>query len=1134
MQKNQPPRGRRLRPLSAKLLLFMKLTTVLLVVGFLQVSATGLSQDTKVSLRMKNASIAEVLQEIGKKTPYRFAFNNNTLPAGKEINLNVKQQPVSAVLDEVLANTGLHYQLLDEQLIVVSAYSKNQQTRISGKVTDQTGTPLLGVSIRVKHTNTGTVTNEYGRFSLVVPNNAVLIVSYVGFQQQEVNLNGRREINIVLDGIRELESVVVVGYGVQQKSTLTGSVGVVGSKVLTQSPAINASDALIGRVPGLMAIKGSGGPGSSSKLYVRGISGLGSEIGGTTSGRTLDNLDPLTVIDGIPGRKLDDLDPNEIESISVLKDASAVAVYGARGANGVILVTTKKGSKGKTTLNFTSNTTMQRPTRLYKVLDSYNYAMLQNEAYKNEGNYNPAAGRGYTDAELTKFKDGSDPDRYANTDWYNEMLSAYAMQTQYNLSASGGNDKTTFFVSAGYASEGGLFDVVKYSRYNARVNVESQLTKRLTLNVQTAANLSKKRDIATFDADYVIKYALQSPRILPNQFSNGLYNQIPSARGNMYLVSRGANGTYNNTGNMFNGNMSLQYEVPYIKGLFVKGMVGYDKTSAIGKTFSTPYETYILDANGNYTKSTTANTKARLSQTYNDMQLLTAEMSASYKRNWNKHHVNGLLLYNMTDMRTDAMGAVRSNFQSASLPELSLGDPTQASNSGTETQRGRMALVGRFGYDFDSRYMFEFNFRYDGSNIFPKGKQFGFFPSVALGWRISEEQFFRDNIKLINNLKVRGSYGLAGNDGVNPYQFLSTYDVLQGADGGYSFGGANPQYIPGLKESVLSNPSFTWEKARMLNLGLEMGILKNRLTLEADYFRKNTTDILMPRTAIVGAPLGIPLPSENMAQTLSYGVEVQLGYNGQAGKVNYFVRPNLTWMKNKIVRYDQASSVPAWQRLEGKRISLGRPTIGYVADGLYQSEEEIKNGPKPLYDNVKPGDIRYVDIDGDGKITPNDMQLINKGSYPDVIYGLYTGAGYKGIELNILVQGAADVQTLFTGTTAFPFAADGVPVAHHLDRWTPENPNAAFPRMWINNQNNSQTSTYWLRNTAYVRVKNVELSYTLPRNWMKAAGMSNVKVYVSGMNLLTFSAYKYADPEASGAVAYPLMRFYNAGINVQF
>jgi len=263
-------------------------------------------------------------------------------------------------------------------------------------------------------------------------------------------------------------------------------------------------------------------------------------------------------------------------------------------------------------------------------------------------------------------------------------------------------------------------------------------------------------------------------------------------------------------------------------------------------------------------------------------------------------------------------------------------------------------------------------------------------------------------------------------------------------------------------------------------------------------------------------------------------VQIQLGYTGNAGRFNYFVRPNITIMKNKMLQYAEASSVPEWQRLEGNRISLGRPQIGYVADGIYRSEEEIKNGPKPLYDNVKPGDIRYVDIDGDGKITPNDKKLINKGSYPDVIYGLYTGAGYKGIELNILLQGAADVQTLFTGTTAFPFAADGVPVAHHLDRWTPENPNAAFPRMWINNQNNSQTSSFWLKNTSYLRLKNVELSYTLPRKWMNTAGIGNVRVYVSGMNLLTFSAYKYADPEATGLVSYPLMRYYNAGINVQF
>ncbi len=706
------------------------------------------------------------------------------------------------------------------------------------------------------------------------------------------------------------------------------------------------------------------------------------------------------------------------------------------------------------------------------------------------------------------------------------------MQTQHNLSVSGGAEKTRYFASAGYAYEGGLFDLAKFNRYNFRLNLESKVGKNFTFNIQSSGMASKARDMGSFNSDYVIQFAMESPRIYPNQFSNGLYNYIPQARGNMYLMARGDNGTRTTTNNVFIGNVSLQYDVPFIKGLSAKGLLAYDKQNTFGKRWLTPYAAFIRDAAGNYSPANTFPSKPELTETYTQYQTLVAEFSLAYQRSFGDHEISALALFNRTDDQGDNLSAGRTNFSSSALDQLDLGDRTQATNTGNATQRGRIGYVGRLGYNYKARYLMEFNFRYDGSNIFPPGHQYGFFPSLALGWRISDEPFFKRAAPFIPSLKIRGSYGLAGNDAVNPYQFLATYNLVQTTNG-YSFGGTTPQYISGLQESVLPNPDFTWEKTRIGNIGIEATFWKNRLTLEADYFTKHTVDILIPPTQVVASTLGITLPPQNAAEVQNRGVEIQLGYSDRRKNISWRVRPNATFLRNKVLKYAQATSVPEWQRLAGRSVGFSAVT-GYQADGLYQSEDEIKAGPTPLYPNVKPGDIRYVDLNGDNKITPADMSLISKGPYPNILMGADMGVEWKGIELNLLWQGAANVETHFRGTIAWPFAGDGVPAEQHLDRWTPENRDASFPRLWINNQNNSQNSTYWLRNTSYLRLKNLELAYSLPRSILQPAGISQVRFFVSGLNLLTFSSYKYTDPEASSSVAYPLMRYYNAGINVKF
>ncbi|TAM98639.1 MAG: TonB-dependent receptor [Chitinophagaceae bacterium] len=1005
---------------------------------------------------------------------------------------------------------------------------------VHGRVIDSLGNPLAGVSIHIVGTTKGTITDADGAYSLQVAPNAVLEFSNIGYITHKVNVGIQSNIDVVMRTNKTgLSQVVVIGYGTQREVDLTGAVSTISAKEISRDHSvINATDMLEGRIPGLFIMKNGGAPGSGSDMYVRGLS-------------TFNNSSPLVVIDGIPGRSLDDINPNDIASISVLKDAASVAVYGARAANGVILVTTKRGTVGKPEITFSMNMINQRPTQIYKQLNSYQYVTLYNEALKNEDSYNPVVGSGWNDAQVQAFKDGTDPNHYPNTNWYKELISPSIWQSTYNLSASGGTENTKYYLSAGYVNDNGLTPVEGYKRYNLRGNITTTIARNLKLNLDLAGIYTKSHGEAVYGSEYVIGQVYSTSPIRVNKFTNGDYAFVPEQRGSAAQQALGQTGFNDNDNNVVNSNLSLTYDLPWVKGLSVKGLMAYDKMMGFKKSFAKPTDMYSIDASGNYTLVPGYPTAPYLRESYAQDYSITLQGSINYDNYFGSNHVTGMLLYEQSQENTDNFSTRRDNFVSAALAELNLGDPTRVSNSGTGSESARQGVVGRFTYDYKDKYLAEFNFRYDGSDIFPPNHRFGFFPSVSAGWVLSEEPFFKDAVPAVNFLKIRGSWGQLGNDQVNPFQFLSTYSLIGGGSygGGYTFGGTNPTFYQSLNPNVLPNPNFTWERAVMTDVGVDASIWEGLLSIKADYFKKRTKNILAPPSGLTPDVIGISLPDQNSGIVDNSGFEIEITHRNDIGKFSYYISPNISFSHNKVVYFPESSSLPAWQKVSGKPVNFdpangisAQPNpylgqIGYHSVGLYQTKEQIAKGPTPPYSDVAPGDIEYADIDHDGKITANDMEVLDAHFFPGIQYGIKWGCSYGGLELNVLMQGAAEVSAYNTPAN---YGFGYTPGTFLLDHWTPANTNAPYPRLFLNYQNNQETSDYWIVNTAYMRVKNVELGYHLPQSWLHRIGAKQVLITVGGNNLLTFTKFKMFDPESAGQVRDPLMKSYTASLMITF
>lgn len=1088
----------------------MKITGILLFAVIFQLSASTFGQ--KVNMKVKNASFEDVLLEIKEKSQYDFLYSYELLKNAKPVTFSVQNATLAEVLEKCLQNQPFSY-LINKKTITLIAKTETaqQQVNVSGKVTSETGAPLAGVSVRLKGANTGTSTNAEGNYTLNLPNSTgTLSFSFIGYKIKEEDIAGRSTISVsMVPEDNKLNELVVVGYGTQKKVDVTGSVATLKGETLVKAAQPNLMNSLVGRLTGVISTQQSGKPGfDDPKFVIRGKSTFG------------DNSS-LVLVDGIE-RSFSRMDPNEIESVTILKDAASAAVYGARAANGVILVTTKRGIEGKPTISYTGTFGFQEPARIPSLMNAYDYAKYLNIA---KVNLNQAPR--FTDEQVEQFRTGALP----STNWWDVTLKKNAPVVQHNVNISGGNKETKYFVDLGVMDQDGLYDLSYFKRYNVRVNLDNQISKSLKVSLDLVGRKEKLSQSALGDALFstIINSKPTESAYTPDDVAVG---GLGSNGQDVSAIGQANQAGYNRTdNNVFQSTLSALYKAPFLEGLSGKISYSYDRFFSTNDVFNTPYSYYRYDRVNNLWTGTKSGGEINLVQAEADSSNETLQASLMYDKTFGNHAFSSLLLFEQADSRGRNLQAYREGFISSSIDQLFAGGDLNKNNNGSASETARRGYVGRVNYSYANKYLVQANFRYDGSFNFPEDKRWGFFPAVSVGWRISEESFLKDN-NVISNLKLRASYGQFGNDRVPAYQYLAGFQFAAGG----VFGNG---YNKGIRDTGIPNLNITWETATNTDIGLEFALLGGKLSGEVDYFYKRTKDILLPRTAAIPQSFGAVLPYENIGIVDNKGFEMTLGYKDQINDFSYGIDGNFTYVKSKVIFQDESINVPAWQKTTGQPFDQ---YFGYKAMGLFQSQDEInawadQDGLKNQ--SLRPGDIKYFDYNGDGKIDGLDINKIGKSDIPELIFGLNLSAGYKGFALSANLQGATGFQQYLRYV---PFNLEAGALNMFKDSWTPDNTGAKYPALYAGiKQNNQLSSSYWLYDASYVKLRNLEISYTFGQlKAFEKIGVKGLRIFTSGSNLLTFSKLKDFDPETpnlnpdSGrAYYYPQLRSYYLGVNIK-
>ena len=1007
-----------------------------------------------------------------------------------------------------------------------------QQRQVTGIVKDQTGEPIIGASVLEKGSTNGVITDLDGNFKLTVSNavKAVLQISYVGYKTQEISVNGKTLLEVVLKEDTELlDEVVVVGYGAQKKESVVGAISQVSSKELLASPAANVSQAIAGKIPGVITTQTSGAPGQDdTKINIRGratFAGDGS---------------PLILVDGVE-RTFSQIAPDDIETISVLKDASATAVYGVRGANGVMLITTKRGRDQKPEVNLTANWQIQSPTRSDTYLDSYQSVVLLEEALKNDGLPSQFSAN---DIEMYRKSaagelSGLDAMLYPNVDWYDEVLKKSAPAQRYNVSVRGGTKRMRYYASAELYDQKGLIKELSqdmygnssspsYRRYAFRANMDLFLTKDLTFSVNFGTRFEERRGSNTSESStfsqtfyelnhtpgwlFPVSYEVQN-----GESTKTLYGGSSQYQSNI-VAALAKGGYYRATNTINETNFVLDYKMDWLtKGLSAKGMVSFDYDSYYKKMFKADFATYELNDRDNYESMDAYNQfnsdgELAYSKDNSTTYKLYMEAQVNYARQFGKHDVTAMALYNQNDYRYNS-----------------------------ELAKRYQGLVGRVTYGYDDRYLAEFNAGYNGSENFLQGKRFGFFPAVSLGWRISNEEFMAGTAQWLNNLKIRASYGEVGNDiyTVNgtAQRFLYEEKWSQ-VSNAYYFGSSGKT---GIYESQYPNLGVTWERAHKYNVGLEFGLWNGLLNGNVDVFYEKRNDIL---TSYLTRPqwVGVALAAGNLGETKNSGYEIELKHNNRINEdLSYNVGLTYSHARNEIISMDEPELKTAYRKREGNPISQ---YFGLIAEGFVtQADLDNPDFPVSTFGTVKVGDLKYKDANGDGFIDDRDESRIGYSDIPENTYALSLGVNYKGWGFSVMFQGVDHVSRYYDAEAMYAFVSGGKVKEHHLERWNPAQSeaynlqHANYPLLHYDNygDHNQRTNSFFLKNGSFIRLKNIELSYTLPENWSKVAGMSNCRLYVNANNLITWDHLNnLTDPESNGSNRYPIMKTVNFGVNIKF
>ncbi|MBP6977865.1 MAG: TonB-dependent receptor [Bacteroidales bacterium] len=1021
-----------------------------------------------------------------------------------------------------------------------------QDRTVSGIVRGENGEALPGANILVRDTDMGTATGIDGNFSLLVPaGKNILVVSSVGYESREISITGQTFVEIQLE-VKSilLEDAVVVAYGgTQKKETLSGAISSVKGIDIIKAHTVNVSNSLAGQIPGLTVVAQGGEPGNDfSTILVRGVNTFG-------------DASPLFVVDGIPlqtSDKLQRIDPGSIESITVLKDASA-AIYGSQGANGVILITTKRGSAGKINVSASFNESFSQPTILPDLLSSYEIALLQNEVIANPSSgvlpatFHPSK---YNDAELSGFKSGNDQWHYATTDWMDETLKKWALQNYSNITVSGGTEKIRGLVSLSSRYQDGFYKEGsnKYRQFDIRTNTDWNITRDILFSM----DVNIRQDLARFsiaDAGSIFSQVITATPTKRAYWPDGTLGQAIGTVGNAnspVAISTPLGG-YNDIDNLvFNGTLKLNIRIPWVEGLSFTGTGTLDRSNAFGKLWTIPVTYYNWDEasttdpvfvpqnEGDPRRTLTENT------TKNNHYLLN--FLINYDKKWGEHAFKLLAGYEEYEKASDYFSITKKDFEADNLDQLIFGntvDVITQDNPGATRWRN---YLGRINYDYRSKILAEFVCRYQGSSIFHPDYRWGFFPGGSLAYRISEERFWKDHLSFISYFKIRASYGITGNDLIAPFQYMSLYETRYSRyiEQVGASGGLDPYNV--LSEGTVPYVGVTWEKAKQLDIGFDAELLKNSLNLTFDYFYNRRDDILTPKIGAIPGSTGIIPSDENIGKFQNKGFDFNIQYHHTAGQLSYQISMNGLYSKNKLLFFDEIAGIPEYQQQTGHPIG---GTLYYRVLGVYKTAGDLEAQPYGL--NGVPaqlGDLIFEDVNKDGMVDSRDMVRSYKTGTPTVSGGLSATFRYRNFDMSLLFQGAFGAERYMRPT----FSLEGNYLQSFYDnRWTPENADSDFPRIF------DQYSAYWsnptgvyntffVRKTDYVRLKNAEFGYTLPQSFLDKVRIETFRVYISGLNLLTFAPdLKDYDTDPEQTIryqfygeSYPLQRTFTLGINLTF
>lgn len=1116
-------RAHRTRRSLSHLLLVMKLIALLIFLNITSVIADGKAQI--INLSAKDLTLIEVLEIVKKQSGYGFFLNNRNL-ANMKLNATIKNQPLTGAIDQLLSGLPVEWVLQNNTIIIKPRHIQNgvfadkvardgipipQQQTVAGKVVNEAGRPLLGVTVRVLGTDQVTNTDANGSFKLRdVTAGQSLELSMIGFQTVTISAAPNEAIEIILkEHVDNLDEVVVVGYGTQRKADLTGAVQSLSSKEILRRTTSSASVALQGMIPGLSAVQSSGQPGAdNAAIKIRGTGSLNS----ATS--------PLVLIDGVEG-DMNRIDLNSVESISVLKDAASASIYGSRASNGVILITTKRGKEGEVKIGYNGYMGNNTPTLLPEPVGAVDFMEAMNLASTNADQDIK-----YTQDQIDIYRSGgADNTLYYDTNWKEEVLKKSAFLQNHSVTLSGGNKQARFFASAGHVYQDGQIKENNFSRTNVRLNTDTEIRDWLKAGIDVNIRHSQARRPVMETPANIIGYALTMNPLLSGRNADGSYGYGINGINPIALAEAG--GVRNDIAPELG--LRTFVDITPFKGFDISGSYSYRKLDSEMNAFVYPYDMYEGGASkGSFPSSGSSRAEERSQSLTKQFNLLT-----SYQKTLGSHYLKAMVGMQTEETTYKMVSARRENFIIKEYNEIFNGDPGKMSNSGNRYDSALLSYLFRINYSYDNKYLLELSGRYDGSSRFINENRWGFFPSASAGWKVSEEDFFAPLKNAINTLKIRGSYGLLGNQSISGYY---PYTSLISSGINYYF---NKELVSGASQAQLANEQIAWEKSEQYNIGLDLGLFNDRLSLTFDYYKRNISDML--QRFDLAYFVGMTAPWENAGLMRNKGWDLSLNWRGQSDHFSYYITGNLSDVRNKVINlYGNEYLGSHTITREGDPYSS---YFGYVSDGLFQSQQEIDDAPA-VYggkkENVRPGYIRYKDLNGDHIIDTEDRTIIGDPS-PRYEYSFTLGGDWKGLDVSLFFQGVGKRDMFYTGPGARPlFGANTTLYKHQLDSWSEDNREAKFPIL-LNDVSgtgsNNIVSDYWIRQVSYLRLKNLVIGYTLPKSWTDKATIQNARIYFSGQNLFTKSnAMEGYDPEnsISNGNYYPLMKTLNFGLNLDF